>query len=43
MIFLSLSRAMQGYFNVRREDDTNKSIITFVTDTLKSILKEVGA
>ncbi|XP_032201945.1 serine hydrolase-like protein 2 isoform X2 [Mustela erminea] len=35
-----LIKAMQGYFNVRREDDTDKSIITFVTDTLKSILKE---
>ncbi|XP_044084308.1 serine hydrolase-like protein 2 [Neovison vison] len=35
-----LIKAMQGYFNVRREDDTNKNIITFVTDTLKLILKE---
>ncbi|XP_047596709.1 serine hydrolase-like protein 2 isoform X2 [Lutra lutra] len=38
-----LIKAMQGYYNVRRENDTDRNIITFVTDTLKLVLKEVGA
>ncbi|XP_047596708.1 serine hydrolase-like protein 2 isoform X1 [Lutra lutra] len=35
-----LIKAMQGYYNVRRENDTDRNIITFVTDTLKLVLKE---
>ncbi|XP_022374783.1 serine hydrolase-like protein 2 isoform X2 [Enhydra lutris kenyoni] len=38
-----LIKAAQGYYSVRREDDTDRNIVAFVTDTLKLVLKEVGA
>lgn len=39
---LSLSRASQGYFNMER-GITDKSVMLLVLDTLRSVLKEVGA
>ncbi|XP_032738879.1 serine hydrolase-like protein 2 [Lontra canadensis] len=35
-----LIKAMQGYYNVRRENDTDRNVVAFVTDTLKLVLKE---
>lgn len=37
------SRAAQGFYNVRRENDADKEPMQFVTSTLRSILQEVGA
>lgn len=36
-----LCRAIQGYYNVRKED-TDKNVLLFMEDMLRSILKEVG-
>lgn len=38
----SSSRATEGYYAVRRENDANRESIMFVTSSLKSVLKEVG-
>ncbi|XP_064446600.1 serine hydrolase-like protein 2 isoform X5 [Mirounga angustirostris] len=35
-----LLKAIQGYYNVRRENDSDRNVILFVMDTLKSVLKE---
>ncbi|VCW66133.1 unnamed protein product [Gulo gulo] len=33
-------KAMQGYYNVKRENDTDRDVMAFVVDTMKSVLKE---
>lgn len=33
---------MQGFYNVRRENDADKEALNLATDILKSVLKEVG-
>jgi len=38
-----LLKAIQGYYNVRRENDSDRNVLLFVMDTLQSVLKEVGA
>ena len=38
----SFPRATQGYYDVRRENDANMELMLFVTNSLRSILKEVG-
>ncbi|XP_058424198.1 serine hydrolase-like protein 2 [Diceros bicornis minor] len=35
-----LIKAIQGFYDVRRENDTNKEPLLFTVDTLKSVLKE---
>lgn len=37
----SLSRAVHGYFDVRRENYSDKESLSFMIHTLKSTLKEV--
>ena len=39
----SSSRATEGYYALRREDDADKETVMFVVSSLKSVLKEVGA
>ncbi|KAK2121029.1 hypothetical protein P7K49_002415 [Saguinus oedipus] len=36
----SLSRAVHGYYNVRRENDADKEPFSFIISMLKSTLKE---
>ncbi|XP_047642034.1 serine hydrolase-like protein 2 isoform X4 [Phacochoerus africanus] len=38
-----LIKAMQGFYNVRREHDADKEPMQFVTSMLRSLLREVGA
>ncbi|XP_066866426.1 serine hydrolase-like protein 2 isoform X4 [Kogia breviceps] len=35
-----LIKATQGFYDVRRENDANKELMLFVTDSLRSVLKE---
>ncbi|XP_030882931.1 serine hydrolase-like protein 2 isoform X2 [Leptonychotes weddellii] len=35
-----LLKAIQGYYNVRRENDSDRNVLLFVMDTLKSVVKE---
>ncbi|XP_035944241.1 serine hydrolase-like protein 2 isoform X3 [Halichoerus grypus] len=35
-----LLKAIQGYYNVRRENDSDRNVLLFVMDTLQSVLKE---
>ena len=39
----SSSRATEGRYALRREDDTDRETVMFVVSSLKSVLKEVGA
>lgn len=38
----SSSRATEGYYAVRRENDADRESLMFGTSSLKSVLKEVG-
>jgi hypothetical protein len=38
---VSLPRARQGYYDVRRENDADKAPLLFMLDTMRATLKEV--